>query len=307
MKNIFALLLFLLSISYTYSQINVKDSTVSVKTFWKVGDNHHFKFTSLETKNVGNNSSEIEKLSYSINVKVLDIFEEESTIQWEYDSIEIDQNKFINNPLFLLKKLPVKFIIDKDGRFLRFDNLSNTIDSFINSSESIQNNYIDDLETLQKIKNLTKYYATEQNIIKIFEKDIRQFHMFYGTGDYKLNETVLEYNSYMDNLFNTSPTPSKTRISLNDIGLSGTNYIINAKQFADKDWLCDSWFNYLKRLATELGSDQPDPSHKNDDITYTVNTNSRIKNDGWLLYSLETKKVIFQDTDYTLVRKIEIQ
>lgn len=307
MKNLFTSLIFLFAFTFSFAQINEQDSTVNVKTFWNNGDSKNYKFTSLETKNVGNNPTQIEELSYQIKINIVDVFEDELTVQWVYDSIKFDNKKFINNPLYLINQLPIKFVIDKDGRFLRYENLSGTIESFILSSEKIQNNFIDDVEILQKIKDLTKNYATEQNIVKIFEKDIRQFHLFYGTGDYKLNETVVENNSYMDNLFSPSPTPAKTKFMLKDIAFTGTNYIVNAYQQADKEWLSNSWYNYLKKLAEELGSEQPDESRINDEITYTVNTNSRIKDNGWVSYSIETKKVVFQDTDYTLVRKIEIQ
>ena len=81
---------------------------------------------------------------------------------------------------------------------------------------------------------------------------------------------------------------------------------MNAVQIADPEWLSNSWFNYLVDLSEKLEQEKPDESRKNDKIIYNVNTSSRIKDNGWLTYSIETKKVNFQDTDYTLQRTIEI-
>lgn len=306
MKNLFTTFLLLFAFTYSFSQINEQDSIVNIKTYWNFGDTKTYRISSVETKKNGANPTQKEELSYNINIRVDNIFGDEITMQWIYQDIQFENDEFINNPLYLIYSLPVKFVIDKDGRFLRYENLDLTIQSFIHSSEKIQNDFIDDPETLQKIKDLTKKYATEENIVKVFEKDIKQYHLFYGNGLFKLNETIVEHKTYMDNLFTTSPTPASTKISLKDIALSGTNYIVNAKQVADKEWLSNSWYNYLKKLATELGSEEPNESHKNDDITYTVDTNSRIKDNGWISYSVETKKVIFQDTNFILTRKFEL-
>lgn len=110
----------------------------------------------------------------------------------------------------------------------------------------------------------------------------------------------------MDNLFSTSPTPATTELKLNEIGVSQTNYIMSSFQQADKDWLANSWYSYLKDLATKLGSEQPSEKRLKDDIKYYVKTTSRIKDNGWISYSIETKKVKFQDTDYTLERRFEL-
>ena len=63
----------------------------------------------------------------------------------------------------------------------------------------------------------------------------------------------------------------------------------------------------LKILADKLETEQPDPTHLQDEITYNVKTSSRINDNGWLSFSKETKKVQFQDTDYTLERRIELK
>lgn len=305
MKYFYAITTFLLSFTLCFSQINEKDSVVNVKTFWNVNDVKDYTFKTKETKKVQNQTAQ-EEISYHVKVTVESIFEDEMTVSWLYNDVKFNSDKFINNPLYLVRNIPVKFVIDTDGRFLRFAETDKTLNAFILSTEKIQNKYLDDSETLKKINDLAKQYASEENIVKIFEKDIRQFHLFYGKGEFIAKTNSVEYNSYMDNLFSTSPTPAKTTISLNEIAFTGTNYIMNSFQEADKEWLANSWFNYLKLLAEKLDSDQPDESHLQDHIIYNVKTNARIKDNGWISYSIETKKVTFQDTDYTLERRIEL-
>lgn len=306
MRYLYTYLFFLLSITLCFAQINENDSLVNVRTLWNVNDVKNYTFNTKETKVVQNQKTQ-EEISYQVKITVESVFEDEMTISWLYNQVKFNSDKFINNPMYLIKNIPIKYVIDNEGRFLRYVESDKTLNAFLQSTEKIQNQFLDDSETLKKINDLAKQYATEENIVKIFEKDIRQFHLFYGKGEFISNTNSIEYNSYMDNLFSTSPTPAKTTISLNEIAFTGTNYIMHSFQEADKEWLANSWFNYLKILAEKLDSGQPDESHLQDNIIYNVKTNSRIKDNGWISYSIETKKVNFQDTDYTLERRIELE
>ena len=305
MKSIFSYLFFLFSI-VTFAQINEQDSLVNVKAFWNKDDVKTYNFTTKETKKFQDDLNQ-EEISYVVNIKVEGVYGDERTISWTYNDVKFYSDKFINNPLSLVDQITIRFVIDGDGRFLRFVNLDETVESFIKSSEKIQNEYIDFPDNLKKIGDLVKQYASEEHIVKLFEKDIKQYHLFFGYGEFKPEETKVEFTSYMDNLFSTSPTPAKTIFKLTEIGISGTNYIMNSFQEADKEWLANSWFNYLKILADKLETEQPDPTHLQDEITYNVKTSSRINDNGWLSFSKETKKVQFQDTDYTLERRIELK
>lgn len=305
MKHLFTLILFTFTFLVGFGQINEKDSLVNVKAFWNVDDTKEYRITTKEIRKTQESTAQ-EEISYRVNIKVENIFEDERTISWFYSDVNFNSDKFVNNPLFLVHNIPVKFVVDADGRFLRYEDLNATLQAFILSTEKIQNKYIDDEETFKRISDLAKRFANKENIMKIFEKDIRQFHLFFGTGEFIPKMNALEFNSYMDNLFTNAPTPAKTTIKLNEIAFTGTNYIMQSYQEADKEWLANSWYNYLKELAEKLGSEAPDESHLNDEIIYNVTTNSRIKDNGWISYSIETKKVNFQDTDYTLERRIEL-
>ncbi|WP_322970286.1 hypothetical protein [Faecalibacter sp. LW9] len=306
MKHLFTLILFTFTFLVGFGQINEKDSLVNVKAFWNVDDTKKYRITTKEIRKTQESTAQ-EEISYRVNIKVENIFEDERTISWFYSDVNFNSDKFVNNPLFLVHNIPVKFVVDADGRFLRYEDLNATLQAFILSAEKIQNKYIDDEETFKRISDLAKRFANKENIMKIFEKDIRQFHLFFGTGEFIPKMNALEFNSYIDNLFTNAPTPAKTTIKLNEIAFTGTNYIMQSYQEADKEWLANSWYNYLKELAEKLGSEAPDESHLNDEIIYNVTTNSRIKDNGWISYSIETKKVNFQDTDYTLERRIELE
>jgi len=306
MKIFLSHLFFLVFLTFSFAQINDQDSTVYVKAYWNKDDSHSYVFNSKELKKVQNVIEQEEEFSYQVNINVVDVFEDEKTICWKYDNVKFKSDKFVNNPFSLLDVIQICYVVDKDGRFERYVDLDKTIQTLIFTSEKLQNEYLDNKEVFDQISKIAKQYSTEESIVKIFEKDIKQFHLFYGTGTYKPEITKVEYTSYLDNLFSTSPTPAKTILQLNDIAFSGTNYIMHGFQQADKEWLANSWFNYLKKLAEKLETEQPDESHLNDEIIYNVTTNSRIKDNGWLSFSKEIKKVQFQDTDYTLERRIEL-
>lgn len=220
--------------------------------------------------------------------------------------VQFNSNLQINNPFNLVNNVSISFKIDQDGRFLNYTNLEQTIKQLLFSSEDLENKYLDNPDAIAAIKKNVQYYANEENISKLFERDIRQFHLFFGKSHFKLNNEPYVYESYMDNLFSNSPTPASTALSLNEVSALQTNYIMSSLQEANKEWLGNSWYTYLKELATKLGSEEPSKERIQDDIKYYIKTTSRIKDNGWISYSIETKKVKFQDTDYTLERRFEL-
>ncbi|QTV05186.1 hypothetical protein [Faecalibacter bovis] len=305
MKNIFTYLFLFFTSVLSFGQIIEGDSIVNPKIFWNVNDVKNYIFKTKETKKTAETFQQ-EEISYNVRINILDVFGDETTVLWTYENVKFDSNNFVNNPLYLVDKVTIKYVIDAQGRFLRFENIPQTITDYLASAEVIKNEYFNQTEIQSKIQDLINIYSTPENITRIFEKDIRQFHLFFGKGKFDTKGSTIEFNSYMDNLFSTSPTPAKTSMKLNEIAYTGTNYTINALQMADKEWLANSWFNYLKQLSEELETEKPDDSRLQDEIIYNVNTTSRIKDNGWITYSSEIKTVNFQDTNYTLVRRIEM-
>ncbi|WP_313580096.1 hypothetical protein [Chishuiella sp.] len=283
-----------------------KDSIVFPKVYWNVNDKKKYNISAKETKIEGDTVSNEEKYTYTIFVEVENIYQNETIIKWIYRDVKSDSKSFIKNPFSLANDVSISFKIDQDGRFLDYTNIDQTIKELAISSENLENKYLDKPETIALIKKNVQLYSTKENIIKLFDKDIRQFHHFFGKSKFTLDGKPFVYQSYMDNLFSSSPTPATTALKLNEISPSHTNYIMGSIQEADKEWLANSWFTYLKDLATKLGTEQPSEDRLKDDIKYYVKTTSRIRDNGWISYSIETKKVKFQDTDYTLERRFEL-
>jgi hypothetical protein len=283
-----------------------EDSIVFPKTYWNVGNIKRYKVTTSEVKLEGDTISNQEQYSYNVIIEVENIYQNETIIKWSFRNVQFNSKLSLKNPINLANNVSISFKIDQDGRFLSYIDLDKTIRQLQLSSEDLENKYLDNPSAIATIKKNVAYYATIDNISKLFDKDIHQFHHFYGKSNFTLHSEPYVYQSYLDNLFSTSPTPATTAIRLNEIGSANTNYIMSSVQEADKDWLANSWYTYLKELATKLGSEQPSEKRLKDDIKYYVKTTSRIKDNGWISYSIETKKVKFQDTDYTLERRFEL-
>lgn len=280
--------------------------TIFPKTYWNLNDKKRYNVTNNEVKLVEDTIASQEQYSYNIIVEVENVYQNETVVKWSFRNVQFNSKSFLNNPFVLVNNVSISFKIDQDGRFLGYTDLEQTLKELVFSSEDLENKYLDNPAALALIKNNFQHYSNKENVIKLFEKDIRQFHQFYGKSTFTLNNDPYIYESYMDNLFSTSPTPAKTAIKLNEISLSQTNYIMSSVQEADKEWLANSWYNYLKELAVKLKTEEPSEARLKDDIKYFVKTTSRIKDNGWLSYSIETKKVKFQDTDYTLERRFEL-
>ena len=283
-----------------------EDSIVFPKTYWNIGDIKRYNVTTSEIKLEGDTISNQEQYTYNVIIEVENIYQNETIIKWNFRNVQFNSKSYLNNPFSLANNVSISFKIDQDGRFLSYTNLEQTIKQLQLSSEDLENKYLDNPTAIAIIKKNIQQYANAENIFKLFDKDIRQFHHFYGKSNFTLKSDPFVYQSYMDNLFSTSPTPASTAIKLNEIGSMHTNYIMSSLQEAEKDWLANSWYTYLKELATKLGTQEPSQDRLKDDIKYYVKTTSRIKDNGWISYSIETKKVKFQDTDYTLERRFEL-
>ncbi|MDH0660396.1 hypothetical protein [Empedobacter sp. GD03865] len=283
-----------------------QETIIFPKTYWNIGNEKRYNVTTSEVKLEDDTISHQEQYTYNVIIQVENIYQNETIVKWNFRNIQFNSKSFLNNPFSLVNNVSISFKIDQDGRFLGYTDLDKTIKQLVLSSEDLENKYLDNPTAIALIKKNLQQYSTEENIVKLFDKDIRQFHHFYGKSNFTLESAPLVYQSYMDNLFSTSPTPATTELKLNEIGVSQTNYIMSSFQEADKDWLANSWYSYLKDLATKLGSEQPSEKRLKDDIKYYVKTTSRIKDNGWISYNIETKKVKFQDTDYTLERRFEL-
>lgn len=280
--------------------------TIFPKTYWNLNDKKRYNVTNNEVKLVEDTIASQEQYSYNIIIEVENVYQNETVIKWSFRNVQFNSKSFLNNPFALVNNVSISFKIDQDGRFLDYTDLDQTLKELVFSSEDLENKYLDNPAALALIKKNVQQYSNKENIIKLFEKDIRQFHQFYGKSKFTLDSDPYVYESYMDNLFSTSPTPAKTAIKLNEISASQTNYIMSSFQEANKEWLANSWYTYLKELAVKLKTEQPSEARLKDDIKYYVKTTSRIKDNGWISYSIETKKVKFQDTDYTLERRFEL-
>ncbi|MGV0937033.1 hypothetical protein [Empedobacter falsenii] len=283
-----------------------QETIIFPKTYWNIGNEKRYNVTTSEVKLEDDTISHQEQYIYNVIIQVENIYQNETIVKWNFRNVQFNSKSFLNNPFSLVNNVSISFKIDQDGRFLGYTDLDKTIKQLILSSEDLENKYLDNPTAIALIKKNLQQYSTEENIVKLFDKDIRQFHHFYGKSNFTLKSEPFVYQSYMDNLFSSSPTPATTELKLNEIGVSQTNYIMSSFQEADKDWLANSWYSYLKDLATKLGSEQPSEKRLKDDIKYYVKTTSRIKDNGWISYSIETKKVKFQDTDYTLERRFEL-
>lgn len=283
-----------------------EETVIFPKTYWNIGDEKRYNITTSEVKLEGDTIAHQEQYTYNVIVQIENIYQNETIVKWNFRNVQFNSKSYLNNPFSLVNNVSISFKIDQDGRFLEYTNLDKTIKQLVLSSEDLENKYLDNPSAIAIIKKNLQQYSTEENIIKLFDKDIRQFHHFYGKSNFTLESEPFVYQSYMDNLFSSSPTPASTELKLNEIGISQTNYIMSSFQEADKEWLANSWYTYLKELATKLGTEQPSENRLKDDIKYYVKTTSRIKDNGWISYSIETKKVKFQDTDYTLERRFEL-
>ncbi|MDK7375257.1 MULTISPECIES: hypothetical protein [Weeksella] len=304
--KIFYCILFTFLAIISQAQTNDNDSVVVVKQYLNIDNQYNYKITTYDTRTEGLDTIQKEYLSYKVSINVLDLYQDQYTLHWRITNIENSKKQISKNPLSILDEIDIYYSVDSDGKFLGFQTNNWTMVQFYTALENAEDDYADNSEVLKTLAEMEKQYATADKLNSLFEKEIKQFHYFFGLGNFTVNSEPKVYKTYLDNLFNPNPTPAITTYSLREISPYLGNYVMISSSVAEEEWLKESWFNYLEKIAKEMKVDAPDRSTIDDNIIYTVDTMSRIKENGWPSYCLQSKKVYFQNTEFTQKRVIEI-
>jgi len=282
------------------------DSAIVVKQYLNVDDTNNYLITTNDIRIEGLDTVQNDYLKYAVTIKVLDLYQDEYTLHWHISNIENSNRQITRNPLSIMKEIDIYYTVDTDGKFVDFQKNNWTMVQFYTALEDAEDQNADKSSVLKVLNDLEKQYGNHDKINNLFEKEIKQFHYFYGLGTFKLDDEPKVYKTYLDNLFNTNPTPATTSYQLKEISNYLDNYVMVSSSIAEDEWLKESWFNYLEKTAKDMKVDAPDRSQIDSNIIYTVDTMNRIKNNGWISYSVQTKKVNFENTNFSQKRTIEV-
>ncbi len=256
MKNKILTTVCLLSGLTTFGQINMKDSTAQVITYWEKGDKQNYLVTAEKIKIKGTDTASREKTTYNVQITVLSKSEKSYTIEWLYKDIKSNsQNAKVQKLLNINKDMKVIFKTDELGTFIEVTNWKEIKDYIQKTTSILRKDFQGIPEMDNVLKQIEGIYSTKEAIESVSIKDIQQFHTFHG-AKYKLGE-VLEEKLKVPNIIGTEPFDSDLTIYLDEINEKDNNFIIRATQIVNKEQLTNAMFNYFTTMAKNMKVDPP--------------------------------------------------
>lgn len=305
MKYIFTRFLFILTL-VVQAQTNVNDSVIEVKTYFNIEDSFDYQITTNDLRIEGLDTVQNDFVKFKTQINVLDLYQDQYTIHWHIYDIENSNQNITRNPLSFLDELDIYYTIDTNGKFIDFQKSNYSIIQFQSALEKTEDRFTDKPNVLKILDEVAETYNSLDKVNGLFEKEIIQFHYFFGLGKFGLQEEPKVFKTYIDNLFNENPTPATTTYLLREISPYLNNYVMNSTSIADAEWLKASWFSYLENIAKQNNLPLPNRDEVDSNILYNVDTMNRIKDTGWISYSVQVKKVNFMNTFFSQKRTIEI-
>lgn len=297
-------IVFLLSVNM-YGQINEKDSTVQVVAYWSKLDQQSYNVSYEKIKIKSSDTISKELMKYEVDVKVIDATENSYTTEWFYKNFTIDtDNELVKKLTSLSDDMSVIIKTDELGSFVEIVNWKDVKEYLTKVTKELEKELKDIPNYKKIIEKVMNVYATKESIEANAIKDAIQFYSFHGVK-YKLNEEI-NIKLEVANNFGGKPFETDVTYSLDEINSEAGNSIIRMKQVVNSEQLTDATYNYLKKTGT-FGTNIPDRK----DFPFLTNetfTASRIHGEtGWIIYSIETKKIRAEETSNIEERIITIK
>ncbi|MBC6993678.1 hypothetical protein QWY85_17035 [Neolewinella lacunae] len=305
MNKLFTLLLTLFATT-AFGQISMEDSTAQVISYWSIGEKQSYSMSFQTIKLQGEDTTENVLMTYDVDITVIDSTENSYLVEWFYKNYKTNSTSEIVKKITALSE-DIKVIIETDefGVMKGVENWKEVSEYMEKSIQPLKDEFQDAPQLEQLFKKLENMYLTKEGIEATAIQDAQQFHTFHG-GRYFLGE-VLEFPLPVSNMYDQNkPLDSKVTLSLDELNPEDNNFIIRSSQEIDSGQLTEVTYNYLKSLSESMKI----PAPTKEDIgqmTNVISTASMLHETGWLIYSIQTKRVEAQGTIHIEERIIEIK
>jgi hypothetical protein len=294
MKSLSVLIIFLAIPAIMFSQINIGDSTIQVIGYWNLKEKQSYtvnyeKYKIKDSKD----TTDREKLTYDVDITVLDSTANSYTIEWFYKNYQINASSSEISKKLMSISEDIKVIIKTDeyGSFLEVVNEKEVQNYIKKAIGKLKKEFKKTPNIDLVLKNLENTFSSKEAIQTLAIKDIHQFYTFHG-AKYKLGE---ELNTTMkqQNLLGGEPFDVDVTVQMDEMNVDeeNDNAVIRMWQVINSDQLTEATIEYLKKMSAQMGT----PALKTEDIKPLQNETrmaSRLHGStGWVIYSVETKEV----------------
>ena len=302
-KLIITCLIFIINITL-FAQLNMIDSTAQVIGYWDKNEKQTYTITSEKLKINGTDTLSRERISYTVDIIIVDSTADSYLIDWMYKDYKINtDNELMKKLSSLAQNMKVTIRTNDLGVFQEVVNWKEIRDYMLKATRLLKQE-MKDIPNMDKvIKQVEGMYSTKNAIEAGAVKDIQQFYSFHG-AKYVYGE---EYESDMKvaNLYGGEPFDTHVNVWLDELNPDDNNFILRMKQTVNPEQLTKATFEYLTKLSETM---QIPPVKKEDmpEVSNDTWVASRIHGSGWVVYSIETRETKAQGHTNVEERIIEI-
>jgi hypothetical protein len=299
---------FLISLFFLFpalnAQINMEDTTVQVIGYWDKNEKQSYQIQEKKATVVNEDTTSSQEFSYKVDVQIVDSTAESYTIEWKYFDY-----KYISGPQELKTILtayqPTKVLVKTDemGMFAEIINSAEISAAMTKRLKNLIKKYKSDQYLVSEFTALIDKYASKDAVEQLALSEIQQYYNYHG-GRYKLDENLsATVKSPFMNL--EEGIDAELNVWLSEINVDDNNYILQMSKILDEEAMKKLMYEEAKN-DPELTPDEKPEIHDMPELKVETWAASRIHNSGWIVYSVQTVEVLFDNEKSTEERTIEL-
>jgi hypothetical protein len=299
---------FLISLFFLFpalnAQINMEDTTVQVIGYWDKNEKQSYQIQEKKATVVNEDTTSSQEFSYKVDVQIVDSTAESYTIEWKYFDY-----KYISGPQELKTILtayqPTKVLVKTNemGMFAEIINSAEISAAMTKRLKNLIKKYKSDQYLVSEFTALIDKYASKDAVEQLALSEIQQYYNYHG-GRYKLDENLsATVKSPFMNL--EEGIDAELNVWLSEINVDDNNYILQMSKILDEEAMKKLMYEEAKN-DPELTPDEKPEIHDMPELKVETWAASRIHNSGWIVYSVQTVEVLFDNEKSTEERTIEL-
>ncbi len=283
--------LFLVSLSLL-GQISMSDSTAQVVAYWDKSETQSFRVSDEKYKVIGEDTTSTQLINYEVDITLKDSTENSYIVEWLYKNYAVEtENPLLKKMISMSENVSVLIKTDELGvvqEVVNWEEVRDYIQKTTNNlKEEIKDFPIKNLEQL--LAQSMNIYSSKESIEANAIKDAQQFYSFHGVK-YKLGEELTGQLQLMNN-YGGEPFDTEMTVLLSEINEKDDIITMKLYQNVDSEQLTNATYSYLSTL--DMFRDIMPPREEFPPLTNETWTTSLIHgSSGWVLYSIETKKIV---------------
>lgn len=310
MKKTCAFFFALLFVLPVFSQINSADSTVQVIGYWNLHEKQTYKFTeeSNQIKN-GTDTVKSNKITYLVDVEILDSTANSYTIQWFYHDLQVlkSAEPVMDEILKLSDNMKMIFTTNEMGQYEGLVNWMELRDRQNSALDTVAKRFSSIPNFDKYVEGMKKQFSTKESIENSATKEIMLFYTFHGAR-YKLGEE-LNTEIKMPNMMGGEPFDGNLTVSLDTIDTTNDFYVLRCWQIADAGQLAAAAVDFVNKMASTMAEKSVTlPKNEIPPVVNELRISSQIHGStGWPLYVYQNSDVSVGNTLQLNEVGIEIQ